>query len=146
MKKTKLFTSASLVRATTIMVSSAMLVTAIGAGAAPARNRARPDVRVSHGGPSTQKPATDLNLSVGRGQLINLSSPISDVFVASGIDFFNVFRVGLGLGASNVPTHVKNLTVNSAFPADKKLDDEIVRGWRPAFYLNFVLPGFSPHW
>ena len=83
MKKTKLFTSASLVRATTIMVSSAMLVTAIGAGAAPARNRARPDVRVSHGGPSTQKPATDLNLSVGRGQLINLSSPISDVFVAN---------------------------------------------------------------
>ncbi|MBK8271561.1 MAG: type II and III secretion system protein family protein [Sphingomonadales bacterium] len=35
------------------------------------------------GAPRTQRPSTDLNLSVGRGQLINLSAPISDVFVAN---------------------------------------------------------------
>lgn len=83
MKKTQLFASASLVRATTIMIGSAMLVTAIGAAAATTKNRARPGVRVSHGTPSTQRPAIDLNLSVGRGQLVNLPSAISDVFVAN---------------------------------------------------------------
>ena len=31
----------------------------------------------------TQKPTTELSLSVGRGQLINLPSPITDVFVAN---------------------------------------------------------------
>lgn len=31
----------------------------------------------------TQRPSTDLSLSVGRGQLINLPAPISDVFVAN---------------------------------------------------------------
>ncbi len=83
MNKASLFTSASLVRATTVMISSAMLLTTIGADAATAKNRARPVVRVTHGTPSTQRPAIDLNLSVGRGQLVNLPSAISDVFVAN---------------------------------------------------------------
>ena len=88
-----------------------------------------------------------VGLTVGLGVATDAKdAPISDLFVAGGVDFFNVFRVGLGVGASNIPTHVKNLAVNSAFPADKKLADEVVRGWRPAFYLNFVLPGFSPSW
>lgn len=89
MKKTQLFASAAAMRATAIMVGSALLVTATGSGAAPARKHARPTpsarpaVTVSTGGPRAQRPTTDLNLSVGRGQLINLSSPISDVFVAN---------------------------------------------------------------
>ena len=32
---------------------------------------------------TSQRPTTDLSLSVGRGQLINLSAPISDVFVSN---------------------------------------------------------------
>lgn len=83
MKKTQLFASASLMRATAIMAGSAMLVTALGASAATGKNQPRPAVTVSSGAPRAQRPANDLNLSVGRGQLINLSAPISDVFVAN---------------------------------------------------------------
>lgn len=83
MKKTQLFASASCLRAAAIIAGSAMLVTGIAADAAPKKNRAYPAVTVSSGAPRAQKPATDLNLSVGRGQLINLSAPISDVFVAN---------------------------------------------------------------
>ena len=83
MNKASLFISASMVRATVIMVSSAMLLTTIGADAATAKNRAHSVVRVSHGTPSTQRPSIDLNLSVGRGQLVNLPTAISDVFVAN---------------------------------------------------------------
>lgn len=83
MKKTQLFASASCLRAAAMIAGSAMLVTGIAADAAPKKNRAYPAVTVSSGAPRAQKPATDLNLSVGRGQLINLSAPISDVFVAN---------------------------------------------------------------
>lgn len=83
MKKTQLFASASCLRAAAMIAGSAMLVTGIAADAAPKKNRAYPAVTVSSGAPRAQKPATDLNLSVGRGQLVNLSAPISDVFVAN---------------------------------------------------------------
>ncbi len=83
MKKTQLFASVSGLRAAAIIAGSAMLVTAIAADAAPKKNRSNPAVTVSGGSPRAQRPATDLNLSVGRGQLINLSAPISDVFVAN---------------------------------------------------------------
>lgn len=78
MKKTKLYTSA-----TAVLAGSAMLATALGASAATAKAQSRPGVTVSSGAPRAQRPANDLNLSVGRGQLINLSAPISDVFVAN---------------------------------------------------------------
>jgi len=83
MKKSQLFANASSVRALAVLAGSAMLLSATGATAAPGKSRPRPAVTVSGGAPRAQKPATDLNLSVGRGQLINLSAPISDVFVAN---------------------------------------------------------------
>jgi hypothetical protein len=87
----------------------------------------------------------EVGVSLGIGLATAFSdAPLSDVFASANIDFFNLIRVGLGVGASNVPAHVKNLTEGSPFPADKKLDDEIVRAWRPSLYLTFVLPGFSP--
>ncbi len=83
MKKSQLFASASAMRLATMIAGSAMLVSAIAADAAPKKNQSYPAVNVSSGAPRTQRPSTDLNLSVGRGQLINLSAPISDVFVAN---------------------------------------------------------------
>lgn len=83
MKKTQLLANASSIRALALLTGSALLLSGVGATAAPGKNRPRPGVTVSSGAPRAQKPATDLNLSVGRGQLINLSAPISDVFVAN---------------------------------------------------------------
>ena len=83
MNKSQLFASASATRLATMIAGSAMLVSAIAADAAPKKNHSYPAVNVSSGAPRAQRPATDLNLSVGRGQLINLSAPISDVFVAN---------------------------------------------------------------
>ncbi len=83
MNKSQLFANASGVRALAILAGSAMLLSGAGATAAPGKGRPKPAVTVSGGAPRAQRPATDLNLSVGRGQLINLSAPISDVFVAN---------------------------------------------------------------
>ena len=83
MNKSQLFASASAMRLATMIAGSAMLVSGIAADAAPKKNQSYPAVNVSSGAPRTQRPSTDLNLSVGRGQLINLSAPISDVFVAN---------------------------------------------------------------
>ncbi len=83
MMKSQLFATASAMRLATIIAGSAVLVCGIGADAAPRKNQSHPAVNVSGGSPRAQRPSTDLNLSVGRGQLINLSAPISDVFVAN---------------------------------------------------------------
>lgn len=62
------------------------------AQAAPARGKAKPRPMVTRPEPRpepsfnvmrAQRPSTELSLSVGRGQLINLPAPISDVFVAN---------------------------------------------------------------
>jgi|CXWL01.1.fsa_nt_gi pilus assembly protein CpaC len=82
MNKTQFFAGASLARVTAIMVSSAMLVTTAGAGTAAVK-KSRPAATSSVASPRTQRPTSELTLSVGRGQLINLPSPISDVFVAN---------------------------------------------------------------
>lgn len=82
MNKTQLFAGASLARVTAIMVSSAMLVTTAGAGTAAVK-KSRPSATSSAASPRAQRPTSELTLSVGRGQLINLPSPISDVFVAN---------------------------------------------------------------
>ena len=62
-----------------------------GAFAAPARSAkskpmakpAKAKTEANYGALRSQKPTTELSLSVGRGQLINLPAPISDVFVAN---------------------------------------------------------------
>ena len=62
-----------------------------GAFAAPARSAkskpmakpAKAKSEANYGALRSQKPTTELSLSVGRGQLINLPAPISDVFVAN---------------------------------------------------------------
>jgi pilus assembly protein CpaC len=51
--------------------------------AAPRKAVAKRPMASAPGVLRTQKAATDLSLSVGRGQLINLPSPIADVFVAN---------------------------------------------------------------
>lgn len=83
MKKSQLFANASAVRLGVMIAGSAMLLSGMAADAAPKKNHTHSAVNVSSGAPRAQRPTTDLNLSVGRGQLINLSAPISDVFVAN---------------------------------------------------------------
>lgn len=63
------------------IMAGTIAVAAMPADAAPARKsvKSAPTVRAS----GMQKPATNLTLSVGRGQLINLPAPISDVFVSN---------------------------------------------------------------
>jgi pilus assembly protein CpaC len=52
--------------------------------AAPAkRDGSANSVTVSRPAPGTYKPAADMTLSVGRGQLINLPTPVTDVFVSN---------------------------------------------------------------
>ena len=72
------------------VIATAMLGVMTIATTASAQSGARPGVKVSRGNmpvamrqAGAQRPATDLVLSNGRGQLINLPQGISDVFVSN---------------------------------------------------------------
>ena len=78
----------------TRFMGATVALSMIAAPLAPAMAKPRPAARakarpaVSHGqsqlgGLRYQKPTSELSLSVGRGQLINLPAPIADVFVAN---------------------------------------------------------------
>jgi pilus assembly protein CpaC len=59
------------------------LVVALAAGAATAAPQRRPAPKPRRAAPAANAPSTVLQVSTGRGRLINLPRPITDVFVAS---------------------------------------------------------------
>ena len=74
------------------IIASGLAFAAAPVTAAPAKGKAKakssraapkPQVTVSRPSPGAYKPSGEMALSVGRGQLINLASPISDVFVSN---------------------------------------------------------------
>jgi pilus assembly protein CpaC len=74
------------------LIASGLAFAVAPVAAAPAKAKARPKtsrpasapkVTVSRPAPGAYKPSGEMPLSVGRGQLINLSAPITDVFVSN---------------------------------------------------------------
>jgi hypothetical protein len=69
------------------------------------------------------------------------AQPLSDVFFSVIVSFMDKARVGLGIGASWVPTSIKGGIVDQPFSLEgKKLDDLIERSPQQALYLAFILP------
>ncbi len=68
------------------VIAASMALTMAPASAAPAKKAAKPAVKVTRAVKppvGTFRPSGEVALSVGRGQLVNLSAPISDVFVSN---------------------------------------------------------------
>jgi pilus assembly protein CpaC len=84
-----------IVRASLVGIIASGLAFAVApVTAAPAKGKAkakasrpanRPTVTVNRPAPGAYKPSGEMALSVGRGQLINLAAPISDVFVSNDV-------------------------------------------------------------
>ncbi len=97
--------------------------------ARPAAKRMMANVSVSHGN-TTIKPNTDVALSVGHGQLINLGQPISDIFTSNpgSVDVHvrtntQIYLFGKGRGDASV--YATNKAGQIIFSANVVVDQNI---------------------